>query len=649
MERNVRRKRFLRVSLMMLVAICCLWAVYGIPVKAEPVNTSQFEYTDGVIRYIIKSENYYLDMKKPGLMDISYLVLQFIANLFWGLLVVCGRITTVLFYFCMDFNLAELFGSEINALQASLVGSVFQPLFSLGFCGALIVVLKDLLRRDSMGILVQFGKVTGVWVLSMLLVNHTGTALEYATGITKSVSAEILLSMAGGSVNDTESYAVQMANVIWNATVHQPWVYIEFMGTDADEETIEIFLESAPKDSLRERLVEADQSGAFEMWQMLGKISFVLAYMIPFIIKCLIYIVLSVTTLAYQFFAVFYTFLAPVMLILMLFPGYEKTLNVWLRKLVETQVSILMLVMILGLLVKLDDLLYTRTADSWGWLIVLVVQSGLELVVLIKRKDIIAGFQHLQKSVTNPAYAANMIRNGPVGKRSPAETLAMMYTVNRVIGAVGGLGKVNGSNASGIPGGGAARSNMGNHAALPGSTSGKAEISRTATAAARPKMSDCRTAGPVRGHLERTDVKTEPGNGLQARPSMDIKSSLAERPGDIGAMEAQRPQQIVTSLERPGTGQKDTVLSKAENGQEASATLPAFKQTPRQESEKQKKAEISGSTGKAAAARQKATQRREMVQAPRDYPSKDGASSRLYKERPQAAKAERPSSSVKKH
>lgn len=665
MERKVSRKRYIvRLSLALSVLVVCCLAVYGILAKAAPINTGKFDDAEGVARYIVNSQNYYIDMEKTGLLEVSYVMYQFIANLLWGTLRMWGVITTVLFYFCMDFNLADLFGGTINALQSSLMGSVFKPLFSLGFCGAVIVVLKNLLRRDAMGILSQFGKVIGVWFLSMLLVNYTGTMLSSVTGITKEVSKDILVSMGGGSINDRESYATQMADVIWNATVHQPWVYIEFMGGTADEETIEKLLAASPVSPIREKLVNDDASGAFNKGQMVGKISFILAYSIPFVLKCFIYIALSVITLVYQFFAVFYVLLAPVMLILMLFPGYERAINTWIRKLIETQVGILLLTMVLGLLVKMDDLLYTRSAASWGWLIVLVVQSGLELVVLIKRKDITAGFSRLQKSVSNPNYAAKMIRDGSVAGRGSAvgsfiSTAAMVRTagrVGKVLNAVGGgAGKAVGAAASGVEkaaagaaavgkaAGGKAKGSVTNRAA---SHASAAERSNAVTAPARPKMSDCPAnvirVGPVQGHLERLDAKPEPGSNPQTRPTMATQHS-----------------QAITPLERPGTGQMDVrrgnIPPKATSGKEASTPLPSSKlqtlqqESPKQEPEKQKKVETSGSVGRAATTRQaKATQRRETIQTTQAIP-KGNVASRLQKEHTaQTAKVERPSSSVKK-
>lgn len=679
-----RKKYIWRMSLALLVMVVCCLIVFGIPVKAAaPVNTNTFGTQSGVIRYIANYRNYYIDMEETGLLEISYEMLQSIANILWGVLRMWGMITTVLFYFCIDFNLAELLGSEINAIQSSLMGSIFTPLFSLGFCGAAIVVIKNMVRRDSIGILSQFAKVIGVWVLSMVLVNHTGAVLNYATGITKAISAEILVSMGGGSISSTESYAIQTTDVIWNTIVHQPWVYIEFMGNDVDEGTVRAFLDKEPGNPTREQWVNDDETGAFSMGQMSGKIAFIAAYSLPFIIKCIIYIVLSVITLANQFFAVFYILLAPLMLILMMIPGYERAINTWMRKLLETQVSVLLLTMALGLLVKVDDLLYTRVAVSWGWFVVLVVQAGLELFIVVKHKDIMQGFNNLQRAVSNPLYAAKAIREGSVGgfgsvAGSAIRTAAVVHTAGKVIGAVGGgAGKAIGAAASGVGKavGGAAEAYQTNQAVSHVmAAAGNVKIPQAAQTAARPRMSDCPNVinvKPVKGHLERVQPKTEAGGtartvGAAQRPHTGSQALSTQQPQGQPVTPVERPTMDRTSVIRTNTPDTSNLRG---NGQEKPLERPKLEpvraesvtltrsdalidhqkpvEAPRLAHEN--KVNLSGTERMPAVRQTRVTQRREQVRTVQTNIPRESAGSRLQADHTvQAAKVERPQSSVKK-
>lgn len=663
MEKRVSGKRYIwRLSLALVVLAICCAAVYGISADAkEPINTDRFESAGGVIHYLAKSANYYIDMEEGGLLDVFYTSLQALANMLWGTLRLWGVITTVLFYFCMDFNLTELLDGGINALQSSFMGNIFAPLFSLGFCGAVIVVLKNMLRRDTMGILAQFGKVVGVWVLSMLLVNHTETILNSATDITKSISCQILVSMGGGSVDGTEPYALQMADVIWNATVHQPWVYIEFMGTNADEGTIDAFLDLPPMHPVREQMVQDDTSGAFSMANMVGKIAFLLAYSIPFVVKCLIYIALSVIMLSYQFFAVFYVLLAPIMLILMMFPGYERVISIWIRKLIETQVGILLLTMILGLLLKVDDLLYTRMVVSWGWLVVVNVQSGLELIVLIKRKDITAGLNQLQKSISNPRYATKMIRDGSTNSMgsmagSAIQTVAMIRTVSKIAGAAtGGAGMALGTVAGKAVEGAAA-----GQAASYAAAAGSAAMANGAAFSVRPRMSDCPATyaksrmerispGSVQGSSSRT-IRASRGTGspavkgsaaMTSRPQGTRPAAAPERPktSQIGARPINTPLAGNNDSKRPlesseGQSQKAGSTSSAPTVEHPKLQMSGpekFKQEPQKKHQQVQ-----------------SPQRREAVHTSQTYIPRGDVSSRLQRDHTkQMAQIERPSSSVK--
>ncbi|MBQ9136047.1 MAG: hypothetical protein IJX66_08160, partial [Lachnospiraceae bacterium] len=106
-----------------------------------------------------------------------------------------------------------------------------------------------------------------------------------------------------------------------------------------------------------------------------------------------------------QLMAVLYVFLAPLVLILALIPGYEGILGKWLKKLLESQLSILIMYFIVGLLLKVDALLFNNLSATWGWMTVLVVQVVLYLGVIFKRNEIFGAMSKL--GISNPRVAVN--------------------------------------------------------------------------------------------------------------------------------------------------------------------------------------------------------------------------------------------------
>lgn len=130
-----------------------------------------------------------------------------------------------------------------------------------------------------------------------------------------------------------------------------------------------------------------------------------LLYLIPFAIKCVIFIVMAVLSLVFQLIALLWLFLAPIVLLLAMIPGYEGVISTWLRKMLEAQLSILVMSFIIGLLIKIDDMLFSTGAESWGWLIVIIVQAVINVVVIIKRDELLGALSKV--GAPNPGAAIN--------------------------------------------------------------------------------------------------------------------------------------------------------------------------------------------------------------------------------------------------
>ncbi len=402
---NIRKNKKYIISMaviLLLVTASLLFTLVLHASAAPAVNTggSQFKSLTGDASYINCADYYSLDMEETGLMETGYSMLNSIANVLFSFIRWLGKIVTTLFYYCMDFDLAKMFSTEIDSIQKALNNTVFQPLFLLGFCGAALHVLNRFLRRDMVGTFLQVAKVIGILVLSMLVVRESSTVISYTTGIAKDVSTSILISVDNSDPNmSTSSYAAQAAGTLWVNMIHQPWVFIEFGDDMVTREEINQFLslEYAPGSSNREKLVKNHGGLAFGKERAGEKLGFMFIYLFPLAIKSVIYIVMAILTLAFQLFAVLYVLLAPVILILIMFPGYEGLLSSWLKKIIETQLGILLMSLVMGLLLKVDNLLFSVCANEWGWLTVMIVQTVISIIVIVKRNELIGAISNLSR------------------------------------------------------------------------------------------------------------------------------------------------------------------------------------------------------------------------------------------------------------
>lgn len=433
-----KKKYYIRMAAALLLLTVGVIFALSIPSMAaneavKSVVPAFGEDSAGDARYINKSDNYYLDMEKTGLLETGQAIMNSIANMLFTFIKWLGKVTVVLFYYCMDFDMSEMFKDEINSIQSALNSGIFKPLFILGFCGSAVIMLKKMIKRDMLGAYGQILKVIGIVVLSILVVQDSATVLSETTNITKTISTQALMGMQGNSQTNVSDYAAQSAGVLWMNLIHQPWVFIEFNGENVDDETIEKFLGVAPNSDDRKNYIKdyaKDGGKAFDVDRAGEKIGFMFLYLIPFAIKSVIYILMALLTLFFQLIAIFYTFLAPVVLILSMVPGYEGMLTSWLRKVLESQLSILVMSFIIGLLLKMDTLLYAACAVTWGWLVVMIVQTVIAVCVLLKRNELLGALSKLQRGISNPGYAKALMRNGVDGYKTIGKG---MRTVERGI------------------------------------------------------------------------------------------------------------------------------------------------------------------------------------------------------------------------
>ena len=440
-----------KITALLLAGIILAVLLPGKAFAAVNPNVEAFSELDGGAGYINVQERYSLDIEETDLFEKVYDLQNGIANMLFTCIRWLGWVTIMLFYQCMNFDLAELFHDQIREIQSTLNSGIFQPMFVLGFCGSAALMIQKMYKRDAMGLAGQIIKVVGIVILSVLVVRDSATVLSVTTGFTKELGTQALVGMQTGEGVTTSSFAAQAAGTLWCNLVHDPWVFLEFSGEDPGGYEFAV-LDTEPHSDERRQLVEEfGGSDAFRMESAESRVGFLIFYLIPFLLKCAAYIAMALLSLGIQLVALFYVMMAPVILILAMIPGYEGMLTGWLRKILESQLSLLVMFFVVGLLIKFDNMLYAACGGAWGWLVVLVVQAILSVFVILKRQELLRGLSNIKRSAVPGAAQRRMAFEGflaeggleAAGRNSAYSRYRNMqrykYAAARTIAAAGGV------------------------------------------------------------------------------------------------------------------------------------------------------------------------------------------------------------------
>lgn len=407
---NVRRI----ISFVILVIMILSSSLFAIPTYADDGSGiddgGAFDEIPGVESY----KCYYFDLEELGILDTFYTAINAIGNLVWNIIKLLTKLVMMIMYVSLDFDAGEMLSPVMSGIQSTIHESIFEPLFVLAFCGTAIILLKRMFVRDLMGAFGDIVKVVVIVVLSIALVKKSDSALSMITGVTKEASVEIMTGINDntgmGSDSDDAStastdFALRAAEILWINLVDEPWQYLEFAGTDPTEEDIKNFLNIAnqPGSDNRASLV-ANYTGAtvcFEKGRALIRLACLLVYLIPFIVKFALYTAVAGIQLIMQVITVVYMLIAPVILLLALLPGYENAISTWLRKMLEAQLGILIITFLLGIIVKVDSLLYGMMDSMGGFLVVSIIQMIILVGIYFGRNKImgmLAAVQDVRRS-----------------------------------------------------------------------------------------------------------------------------------------------------------------------------------------------------------------------------------------------------------
>ena len=410
--------------------LCMIAFVVGLMLPVQPVAASssaigevqEFNNLSGNAKYLGSAyrDNYSLDIEEVEISDGigEYLAgktmegLNALAKVFFFLERLLAYLTVVVFYVSFNLNLVDLFGSQVSVIQQALNDSIFQPLFLIGCAAAFCVLIGRMLRQDLAGALGQIVKVIAIVMMSILVVTKSDTMLSMCNNITKEISLEILVGVnsANGYSDNINAFSGEAAGILWNNMVHQPWLTMEFGYTASDDQVLGL-LSYKPGAEERKDAIAADESGSFLVERATERLGFSFLYLIPCIMKCGIYIIIVLIQLVFQLLSIVYLFMAPLVLIVSLFPGYDGLIGGWLRKILETQISILVLSLIIGILIKFDELIFDWSRSvGFGWMIALTIQIAIAIALFLNRNKLLMTMSTVQRGVSNPRYLRNRMR-----------------------------------------------------------------------------------------------------------------------------------------------------------------------------------------------------------------------------------------------
>ncbi len=448
-------KKFLCFAAIFLIAF--LVPMQAVHASSDAIgNVESFNYLEGEQKYLGDpyKDNYSLDMKEVSFSDdfLGYMgnqiqnALNALANVLFKIESLLSYLTVVIFYMCFNLNLADLFGPQVNAIQQALNNSIFLPLFLIGCAAAFCALIGRMLKQDLAGAIGQIVKIIAVVMLSVLVFTKSDTMLTACNNITKEISLEILVGVntANGYSQDVSDFAAESAGILWRNLVHEPWLSMQFGDTSLIREgEVDQILSMAPGSEERKALIEDDERGCFVYSRAGDRLAYTFFYLIPCIVKCVVYILVAFVQLVFQLLSILYTFMAPLVLIISLFPSYEGILGTWFRKIIEAQISILIISLIIGILVKFDEMIFDWAAQNqYGWMVALAVQIAISVALYMNRNRLLTALSHVQRGVSNPGYLRNRMKlAGNVYQAAPGVARPLKRAAHKTGRAMSGATK----------------------------------------------------------------------------------------------------------------------------------------------------------------------------------------------------------------
>lgn len=408
--------------LLFLILLICFLCINNKNVYASSgINiTDQFEGLSGDGKYLGKNyrDNYRLDIEDTNIFEAGDAMMNNIANALFSIITNLGLATTAFFYFTMQFDITKVFADQIDTIQTALKSSIFDTFFILAFSASAWGLFKRIAKKDMAGLFIDCAKIIIIFLLSAFIVTHSSDTLSATTSITKSISVSALMDINNQSGNNIKDYASSASGMIWSSLVHSPWKSLEFDGSNTlpSDSDIENFLTTVgdERDTLIKNYIDTHK-GAMSKDLGVKRIGFLIVYLIPFFVKSGIYMFMAVLQLAFQVMAVFYILLAAVILLLALIPAFGgiDLVSTWLKKIFETQLMMLIITFLIGVIISLDNFLYGLSSE-YGWFIVIMMETLVTVVIVINHKSILKSISKIETNTQQPRtlkYKLNRMGN----------------------------------------------------------------------------------------------------------------------------------------------------------------------------------------------------------------------------------------------
>ncbi len=446
--------------LCLILIIVSIFAYADGTSSAEGIgNVSEFDKLTGDSKYLGKDyrNNYYLDIIETDIFQAFDAALNAIANVLFGVVRLFAYLVTVIFYQAMSFDVSQHFEHDINAIQSNLRSHIFEPFFIFAFALSSWNIAKNYAQRNAKAIAKEIAQVAFIISVSYFVASNSAVALKGATSITKDIANQGLLNINGKTVTSTNDYAAETAAMLWKSMVHEPWKSLEFGSMINDpnckitEEEIEDLLsaEYAAGQDKRKKFVKKKYDDSdkvmFSVGQGTARLSVLFVYLVPLVIKGTVYIVAAVIQLAYQLLAVFYVLLAMVILLLSMVPAFGgmEMISAWVRKMIETQVMIVIITFLIGVLIKFDTILFGMT-DNLGWFVVIFLETLVAVIVVKKHKTIFKMLGNINRGLQDPNYLKkNLQDSGNVFQTSNKLASAMTLRREQLANNIGRSNPIN--------------------------------------------------------------------------------------------------------------------------------------------------------------------------------------------------------------
>lgn len=399
-----------------LLALCLSLAAGG---RGSTVQAAAPNYGESRIDAAdLTKYDYGLDVKDMNLLQMDEIFINGLANIIFLSAVGLGNVVVTIYQNCTHVSIGELFADQINAIQGSIYATFFQELLWAGLAMVGIKAVMKLWRRNFTAIL---GDLVGVGIVmgaAFLVTSQSALVIDTLQGVTAQLSDYMVVSIS--MREGDERTAVDVASdALWQNLIRIPWENLEFgsvLSQISDGERQDI-LETTGKER-REKVKELAESdgrfeAAFDTSRGKDRVGSLLLYYPIMILKAFIFMFCSVLQMGYQLMTILFVFLAPLVLVLSLFPGFDfKIIEVWLRKILALQISTILAAMMLSVLLLADNWIMS-TFGAKNWLAGNTMESLLMVGVFLMRKQILSMLDMFHTAVQNPGrVVAKMQREG---------------------------------------------------------------------------------------------------------------------------------------------------------------------------------------------------------------------------------------------